>query len=78
MDDLLTSYVAFYSEEREAEQLNALWSQTVRYSYAKIYCTISIYCIIMASAGGTSGQRVTSHHELSSAQSRQESDLRFM
>jgi hypothetical protein len=31
MDDLLTSYVAFYSDEREAEQLNALWSQTVRY-----------------------------------------------
>ncbi|CAB4001625.1 unconventional myosin-VIIa-like [Paramuricea clavata] len=30
MDDLLTSYVAFYSDEREAEQLNALWSQTVR------------------------------------------------
>ena len=32
MDDLLTSYVAFYSDEREAEQLNALWSQTVRYT----------------------------------------------
>ncbi|XP_028401703.1 unconventional myosin-VIIa-like [Dendronephthya gigantea] len=30
MDDLLTSYVAFYSDEKEAEQLNALWSQTVR------------------------------------------------
>lgn len=32
MDDLLTSYVAFYSNEGEAEQLNALWSQTVRYN----------------------------------------------
>ena len=30
MDDLLTAYVAFYSEERQAEQLHALWSQTVR------------------------------------------------